>query len=191
MTPQRIIVGMSGASGAIYGIRLLETLRGQGVETHLVMTRSAGITLRLEVPDRELAQVQALAHAHYKEGDIAACIASGSFRTDAMVVVPCSMKSLAAIAHGFSDNLLTRAADVMLKERRRLVLVPRETPLHAVHLKNMLTVTELGGIILPPVPGFYHLPKTLADLVDHTVGKILETLGLEQTLFPPWTGPLH
>jgi flavin prenyltransferase len=190
MATRRIIVGMSGASGAIYAIRLLETLRAyEGVETHLVMTRSAGVTLRLEVPDREISSVQALAHAHYKEGDIAACIASGSFRSDAMVVVPCSMKSLAAIAHGFSDNLLTRAADVMLKERRRLVLVPRETPLHAVHLKNMLTITELGGIILPPVPGFYHLPQTLADLVDHTVGKILETLGMEQTLFPPWTGP--
>lgn len=181
---------MSGASGPIYAIRLLEALRGQeGVETHLVMTRSAGVTLRLEVPDRELAEVQALATVSYKEGDIAACIASGSYRTDAMVVVPCSMKTLAAIAHGFSDNLLTRAADVMLKERRRLVLVPRETPLHAVHLKNMLTVTELGGIILPPVPGFYHQPKTIADLVDHTVGKILETLGFEQNLFPPWSGP--
>lgn len=190
MTKRRIILGITGASGAIYGIRLLEVLRTYPeVETHLVITRSGGVTLRLECPERTLADVHALAHASHKEGDIAACIASGSFRTDAMVIAPCSMKSLAAIAHGFSDNLLTRSADVILKERRKLILLPRETPLHAVHLKNMLSVTELGGIIMPPVPGFYHRPQTLAELVDHTVGKVLDLLELEHQLFPAWTGP--
>ncbi|MBT9588438.1 UbiX family flavin prenyltransferase [bacterium] len=190
MTPRRIIVGLSGASGIIYGIRLLQVLRELGqVETHLIVTRSAGLTLRLENPEWELPQVSALADVVHREGDIAASIASGSFAVESMVVVPCSMKSLSAIAHGFGDNLLTRAADVVLKERRRLILVARETPLHAVHLRNMLTVTEMGGIILPPMPGFYHHPKTVADIVDHVVGKILDTLGFEQKLFPIWDGP--
>jgi len=189
MTPRRIIVGLSGASGIIYGIRLLQVLRELGqVETHLIVTRSAGITLRLENPEWELPQVSALADVVHREGDIAASIASGSFAVESMVVVPCSMKSLSAIAHGFGDNLLTRAADVVLKERRRLILVARETPLHAVHLRNMLTVTEMGGIILPPMPGFYNHPKTVADIVDHVVGKIVDALGFEQKLFPVWRG---
>lgn len=187
---RRVIVGISGASGVIYGIRLLQALRELAeLEVHLVVTRSAGITLRLENPEWELAAVQELAQVVHREGDIAASIASGSFAVESMVVVPCSMRSLAAIAHGFSDNLLTRAADVMLKERRKLVLVTRETPLHAVHLKNMLTVTEMGAVILPPMPGFYHRPETMQDLIDHTVGKILDSLGLPQKLFPPWNGP--
>lgn len=190
MDRRRIIVGISGASGSIYGVRLLEVLRPlEEVETHLVVTRSGALTCRLELPERELSEIHSLADVVHKEADIAACIASGSFRSEAMVVAPCSMKSLAAIAHGFSDNLLTRAADVMLKERRKLVLLPRETPLHAVHLRNMLTVSELGGLILPPMPAFYHRPQSLAELVDHTVGKVLDVLGVSHQLFPPWTGP--
>jgi len=186
---RRIVVGISGASGIIYGIRLLEVLRQQAeVEIHLVITRSGGLTLRLENPEWELSAVQALAHVVHREGDVAASIASGSFAVESMVVVPCSMRSLAAIAHGFSDNLLTRAADVMLKERRKLILITRETPLHAVHLKNMLAVTEMGAMVLPPMPGFYHRPQSLQDLIDHVVGKILDSLGFEQHLFPPWTG---
>ncbi len=187
---RRIIVGISGASGIIYAIRLLQALRAHTeLEVHLVVTRSAGVTLRLENPEWELAAVHELAHVVHREGDIAASIASGSFAVESMVVVPCSMRSLAAIAHGFSDNLLTRAADVTLKERRKLVLVARETPLHAVHLKNMLAVTELGAIVLPPMPGFYHQPKSMQDLIDHVVGKILDASGFSQNLFPPWTGP--
>ena len=189
MKPRRIIVGLSGASGIIYGIRLLQVLRDlPDVETHLIITRSAGITLRLENPEWEVASVTALADVVHREGDIAASIASGSFPVESMVVVPCSMKSLSAIAHGFSDNLLTRAADVILKERRRLILVARETPLHAVHLRNMLTVTEMGGIVLPPMPGFYHRPQSVAEIVDHVVGKIVDVLGFEQHLFPIWRG---
>jgi len=190
MAVRRIVVGLTGASGIIYGIRLLQVLRElPEVEIHLVATRSAGITLRLENPDWEVSAVQALAHFVHREGDIAACIASGSFAVESMVVIPCSMKSLSAIAHGYSDNLLTRAADVVLKERRKLILVPRETPLHAVHLKNMLSVIEMGGIILPPVPGFYHRPTSVAEIVDHTVGKVLDVLGFPQQLFPIWQGP--
>lgn len=184
-------MGISGASGIIYGIRLLQALRQQpDLEIHLVVTRSGGVTLRLENPDWELTAVHDLAHVVHREGDIAASIASGSFAVESMAVVPCSMRTLAAIAHGFSDNLLTRAADVMLKERRKLVLVTRETPLHAVHLKNMLAATEMGAVVLPPMPGFYHQPQTMQDLIDHVVGKILDTLGIPQQLFPPWTGAL-
>ena len=189
MDKRRIIVGISGASGGIYGIRLLEVLRQRPeIETHLIITRSAGVTLRLENPEWDLSQVGALADHWHREGDIAACIASGSYRVDSMVVAPCSMKSLAAIACGFSDNLLTRSADVMLKERRRLILVPRETPLSQIHLQNMLTLTQAGAIIAPPMPGFYHRPTNLADIIDHTVGKVLDLLAIEQQLFPPWPG---
>lgn len=187
---KRIIVAISGASGAIYGIRLLQVLHEQAeVESHLILTRSGAITLRLENPDWEIEHVQSLATVVHRPGDIAACIASGSYRVESMVVIPCSMKSLAAIAHGYSQDLLARAADVMLKERRRLILVPRETPLHEVHLQNMLSVTRMGAIVAPPVPGFYHQPSSLMDLVDHTVGKILDLLGFEQKLFPVWEGP--
>lgn len=188
---KRIIVGLSGASGTVYGIRLLQELRRQpGVETHLVVTRAAVVTLRLENPEWELSAVQQLAHIVHREGDIAASIASGSFAVEAMVVAPCSMKSLAAIAHGFGDNLLCRAADVALKERRKLILVPRETPLSALHLRNMLSLSELGAVILPPMPAFYHRPQSVAEVVDHTVGKILENLGLEHQLYEPWSGPM-
>ncbi|MFN8609569.1 MAG: UbiX family flavin prenyltransferase [Vulcanimicrobiota bacterium] len=187
---RRFVIGISGASGAIYGIRLMQFLREQpGFEVHLVMTRSGGVSLRLENPDWELARVKELAHVVHREDDIAASIASGSFAVETMVVAPCSMRSLGAIAHGLSDNLLTRAADVMLKERRKLILLARETPLHAVHIKNMLAVTEMGGIILPPMPGFYHQPQSVQDLVDQVVGKVLDTMGIPHSLVPPWTGP--
>lgn len=187
---RRVLVGISGASGPIYAIRLLQALAQlDQVETHLILTRSGSLTMKLENPDIALDEVQRLVHKVYPVGDVSACVASGSYAIDSMVVVPCSMKTLAAIAHGFSDNLLTRAADVMLKERRKLVLVPRETPLHSGHLRNMLSVSELGAIIMPPVPAFYHRPTSLADLVDHTVGKILSLLDLPQQLMPTWMGP--
>lgn len=187
---RRFVIGISGASGAIYGIRLMQFLREQpDFEVHLVMTRSGGVSLRLENPDWQLSQVRELAHVVHREDDIAASIASGTFAVEAMIVAPCSMRSLGAIAHGLSDNLLTRAADVMLKERRKLILLTREMPLHAVHIKNMLAVTEMGGIIMPPMPGFYHQPRSVMDLVDFVVGKILDTLGIAHDLVPPWTGP--
>lgn len=186
----RVIVAISGASGGIWGIRLLQVLAQRPeVETHLIVTRSGALTLRLENPEWELDQVQALADVVHRPQDIAACIASGSYKVNSMVVVPCSMKSLAAMAHGYSEDLLARAADVMLKERRQLILVPRETPLHSVHLQNMLTLSQLGCVILPPVPGFYHKPTSLEQLVDHTVGKILDVMGFQQDLFPIWQGP--
>ena len=183
----RLIVGMSGASGAIYGIRLLETLRDQGVESHLVISGSAQKTIELET-NYHITDVQALASRVYDYSDLAASISSGSFLTDGMVVIPCAIKSLAGIAHSYNDNLLIRAADVCLKERRRLVLVVRETPLHIGHLKLMLAVAEMGGVILPPVPAFYHMPKTLADVIGHTVGKVLDHWGLEARLTRRWSG---
>jgi len=185
---KRVVVAITGASGVIYGIRLLEVLQ-EIAETHLVMSRSAGITLKLENPEWTIERVESLASFTHRHGDIAASLASGSFPVDAMTIVPCSMKTLAAIAHGYSDNLITRCADVCLKERRRLIVVPRETPLHNVHLKNMLTISEMGGIIVPPMPGFYHQPKTMQDLIDHVVGKIVDLCGFEQKLFPIWRGP--
>lgn len=186
---KRIVIGISGATGVIYAVRLLEVLHGRAdVETHLVVSRSAKLTLSLELPEWPLAQVEALADVVYKDNDIGATIASGSFPTDAMVLVPCSMKTLAAVAHGYGENLLARAADVMLKERRRFILVPREAPLHLVHLRNMATISEMGGIILPPFPAFYHRPATVQEIVDQTVGKILDLLGIEQTLLKPWLG---
>jgi len=187
---RRILVGISGASGPIYAVRLLQALAVyEEVETHLILTRSGSLTLKLENPALDLEKVQALAHVVYPVGDISACVASGSYPMDSMVVVPCSMKTLAAIAHGYADNLLTRAADVMLKERRRLILVPRETPLHSGHLRNMLTASDLGALVVPPVPAFYHQPASLQDIIDHTVGKLLSLLGLPQDLMPAWLGP--
>lgn len=185
----RIVVGVTGASGAIYAVRLLQVLHDRDqVETHLVISSSGRTTLHLETP-WPLSEIEALARVVYRDDDLSAAIASGSFPSHAMVIVPCSMKTVAAVAHGYADNLLARAADVMLKERRRLILVPREAPLHLVHLRNMATISELGGIILPPCPAFYHRPSTVAEIVDHTVGKILDLLGLEQDLLRPWLGP--
>ncbi len=181
---------MSGASGAVYGIRTLEVLQGVAdVETHLVMSRAARLTIGLET-DWDPAKVEGLADVVHRFGDIAAGPSSGSFRLDAMVVVPCSMKTLAAIAYSLSDNLLTRAADVALKERRRLVVVPRETPLHLGHLRAMAQLTEMGAIIAPPMPAFYHRPSTIDEIVNQTVGRILDLLRVEpaEELFERWRG---
>jgi 4-hydroxy-3-polyprenylbenzoate decarboxylase len=186
--PNRIIVGISGASGVIYGVRLLEALKTLPVETHLVMTRTAEVTLAHET-DLKVAAVRKLADVAYKIDDLAAAISSGSFRTLGMIVAPCSMRSLGEIAHGLSSNLLTRAADVILKERRRLVLVARETPLTSIHLRNMLTLSELGAIVAPPVPAFYNRPKSLDDIVDHTVGRLLDLFGLETGKVKRWKTP--
>lgn len=185
----RVVVGIAGSSAPIYGIRLLQVLRELSVETHLVLSSAAHQTITLEASPWTSRDVKALAHAVYEPRNIAAPISSGSFRTDGMVVVPCSMKTLAGIAHGFGDGLIVRAADVTLKERRRLVIVPRETPLHLGHLRNMVAVTEMGAVILPPVPAFYHKPRTIDDLIDHTVGKILDLLGIDHSLFKRWSGP--
>jgi 4-hydroxy-3-polyprenylbenzoate decarboxylase len=188
---KRLVVGISGASGAIYGVRLLEVLQGvAGLETHLVMTQAARQTLVLET-DFAVEQVEALATRHYRPADIAAAISSGSFKTAGMVVIPCSMKTLAGIAYSFSDNLLLRAADVTLKDRRPLVLVPRESPLHLGHLRTMTQVVEMGAILVPAMPAFYHRPQTLDDLINQTVNRVLDLLNIElpQDLFERWTGP--
>jgi len=183
--PVRLIVGISGASGVIYGVRLLQALKALPVETHLVMTRTAEVTLAHET-QMKVADVRRLADVAYPIDDLAAAISSGSFQTIGMIVAPCSMRSLGEIAHGISSNLLTRAADVVLKERRRLVLVARETPLHAVHLRNLLTVSELGAIVAPPMPAFYNKPKTLDDVIDHTVGRVLDLFDLDTGKVKRW-----
>jgi flavin prenyltransferase len=185
-----IVVGISGASGAIYGVRLLEVLAARSdVETHLVMSSGAETTIRYETR-REPAQVAALADVAYGERELAAAIASGSFLTHAMVVAPCSMRTLSGVANSAADNLIVRAADVHLKERRPLVLVVRETPLHAGHLRLMSEATAAGAIILPPVPGFYQRPQTIEDIIDHTIGKVLDVIGVhDHELFRRWSGP--
>ncbi|MFN2222669.1 MAG: UbiX family flavin prenyltransferase [Candidatus Promineifilaceae bacterium] len=190
MAQRRIIVGISGASGVIYGIRLLEVLRlVPDVESHLVVSTAGAQTIGLETeysPD----QVMALADKTYRFNDIAEAISSGSFKTHGMVVIPCTMKTLAGIAHSFSDNLLLRAADVVLKDRRRLVIVPRETPLHLGHLRLMTQVVEMGAILVPPMPAFYHRPQTVADIVDQTVNRVMDLLDvtLSEDLFTRWQG---
>lgn len=176
--PERLIVGISGASGVIYGVRLLQALRPLAVESHLVMSRSAEVTLAHET-DLKVAEVRALADVVHGVTDIGAGPSSGSFRSVGMVMAPCSMRSLAEIATGATSTLLTRAADVVLKERRRLVLMVRETPLHAVHLRNMLTLAEMGAVIAPPVPAFYARPESVTALVDHSVGRVLDLFGLD------------
>lgn len=185
---QRIIVGISGASGATYGVQLLQALRHQpAVESHLVVSDAGWINLRHELalgPDA----VRALADVVHDQRNLGASIASGSFAAHAMVVAPCSMRTLAAIAHGLSDNLLTRAADVTLKERRRLVLMPRESPLHLVHLRNMVAATEMGAICCPPVPAFYQRPGTVAEIVQHSVARVLDLLGLQREGSTRWQG---
>lgn len=183
----RLVVAISGASGAVYGIRALQALHEASVETHLVVTNAALETIRLET-DFKKAEVVRLAAEFHDIGDISAKIASGSYHTDGMLVIPCSMKTLAGIASGYSDNLLLRAADVTLKERRRLVLVVRETPLSLIHIENMATVTRAGGVILPAVPSFYHRPKTVAALVDQVVGKALDMMGVRNDLNKSWGG---
>ncbi len=188
--PTRLVVAITGASGAIYGIRLLEVVRGlQGVESHLVLTKAGERTI-VEETDRTPRDVRALAHAAYRPEDIGAPIASGSFATAGMIVAPCSVNTLSRIAYCMADTLVARAADVILKERRRLVLLVRETPLHRGHVAAMLAATEAGAVVMPPVPAFYNRPSTLADIVDHTVGRALSLLGLESGLVNPWAGGL-
>ncbi|MBM4422261.1 MAG: UbiX family flavin prenyltransferase [Chloroflexi bacterium] len=186
----RIVVGISGASGSVYGIRTLEVLNQIGVETHLVMSNSAKLTLDLET-DYGLKNLLALATVVHKIDDIGASISSGSFKHDGMIIAPCSIKTLSALASSFNVNLLVRAADVTLKERRKLVLVVRETPLHLGHLRLMTQVTESGAILVPPMPAFYHRPKTLDDIINQTVNKALDQLGVNVTLFNRWQGTAH
>ncbi len=183
--PRRLIVGVTGASGAVYGVRLLQALRDTDVETHLVMSKSAEITIAYET-DWKIAAIHALADVVYPAGDIGAAISSGSFKTMGMAIAPCSMRTLGEIASGVSSSLVSRAADVVLKERRRLVLLARETPLHLGHLRAMVSVTEMGAIVMPPVPSFYAMPETVADIVDHTVGRLLDLFDIEVGLVTRW-----
>jgi len=181
-----LIVGISGASGAIYGVRLLQVLQSK-VPTHLIVSKSAALTLKKEV-DLSIDQVRGLAQTNYQNADIGAAISSGSFKTRGMVIAPCSIRTLSDIAYGTTDTLLSRAADVTLKERRRLVLIVREAPLHAGHLRSMLAATENGAIIVPPVPAFYHKPKSIDDVVDQTVGRCLDLFDIEIGLVKRWLG---
>lgn len=185
---RRIVVAISGASGAVYAVRLLQVLReSPGIETHLVVSEAGGRNLQQE-QDLGRPAIEALAHQVHDVHNIGAAIASGSFRCAGMVIAPCSMRTLAAVAHGLGDNLITRAADVMLKERRRLVLLARETPLNLAHLRNMVSVTELGAIVCPPVPAFYLRPQTVAEIVDGSVARALDLLDIEHSLAPRWNG---
>lgn len=186
--PRRLIVAITGATGAIYGVRLLQILRAiPGIETHLLVSEAGVLNLHQEL-GLGRKDVETLAHVVHNVRDIGASIASGSFQSDGMIVAPCSMKTLAAIGHGLSDNLITRAADVVLKERRRLLLMVRETPFNLAHLRNMTAVTEMGGIIFPPLPGFYHRPQSIEDMVDHTLGRVLDLFDVGHALTPRWQG---
>ncbi len=187
MRPSRLIVGITGASGAVYGVRLLERARALGVQTHLVATPAGILNVHHEL-GLDRSALEALATEAHAPGDVGACIASGSYATDAMVIAPCTMKTLAAVAHGLGDNLLTRAADVTLKERRRLVLMVRETPFNLAHLRNMTAVTEMGGIVFPPLPAFYHRPQSIDELVNETVERVLALLQIEQARPQEWRG---
>ncbi len=181
----KIIVGISGSTGAIYGIRMLEALKAAGVETHLIISQWAETTIALET-DYSLSSVKELASKVYSPSNQAALIASGSFRTDGMIIAPCSMKTLASISHGMADNLMARAADVVLKEGRKLLLLPRETPLSAIHLENMLKLARIGVAILPPMPAFYNHPETIDDIIYHTISRALDQFGLDNQLTPRW-----
>ncbi|MFZ6766951.1 UbiX family flavin prenyltransferase [Undibacterium sp. Di26W] len=185
---KRLIVAITGATGAVYGVRLLQVLRNiSGVESHLLISEAGVLNLHQEM-DMKRKDVEAMADVVHNVRDVGASIASGSFLSDGMVIAPCSMKTLAAVAHGLSDNLITRAADVVLKERRRLVLMVRETPFNLAHLRNMTAVTEMGGIIFPPLPGFYHRPQSIDEMVDHTLGRVLDMFALPHELTPRWQG---
>lgn len=185
----RLIVGITGATGVIYGIRLLERLRDADVETHLVISRWGGRTMLHETPySRE--HVESLAHVSYAPSDMGAAISSGSFQTAGMIIAPCSAKTLGAIAHGYGDSLIHRAADVVLKERRKLVLAVREAPLSDIHLENMLKLSRMGAVILPPVPAFYNNPSSIDEIVDHTVARLLDQFGVEVPGAPRWSGEM-
>jgi len=186
-TPRRLVVGISGASGTIYGIRMLELLASSGVETHLVMSKSAELTLAYET-DYKPKEVRALAAVNHPNADIGATISSGSFQTMGMVVAPCSIKTMSEIATGVTSSLIARAADVALKERRRLVLAVRETPLHGGHLRTMLQLADMGAVIAPIMPAFYNRPKTLDDLINHTVGRLLDLFGIDTAVVKRWHG---
>lgn len=184
-TTRRLIVGISGASGVVYGVRLLEALKQSGIHTHLVVSKSAQLTLSIET-DYTLKALETLAGEVHPIGDMAASISSGSFRTMGMVIIPCSMRSVGEMASGVTTTLLTRAADVVMKERRKLVIVPRETPLHSVHLRNLLTLSDMGVIVAPPMPAFYNKPQSVEDIIRHTVGRVLDLFDIEHELVKRW-----
>ena len=183
----KLIVGISGATGAIYGIRTLQTLKACQIESHLVLTDSAKRTIEMETTFT-VKEVESLADYVHDNKDIGASISSGSYKTDGMLIAPCAIKSLSALANSYNDSLLVRAADVILKERRKLVVIPRETPLHIGHLKLLITVAEMGAVILPPMPAYYHMPKTIEDIVNQTVGKALDQFDVDHQLFKRWQG---
>jgi 4-hydroxy-3-polyprenylbenzoate decarboxylase len=183
--PKRIVVGISGASGVTYGVRLLQVLKETDYETHLIISKSGELNIKIET-DYDPNDVKSMADYVYDHKDVAASLASGSFLTEGMVVVPCTIKTLSGIANSYNENLLVRAADVTLKERRKLVLVVRETPLHKGHLRLMTMAADMGAHILPPVPSFYHMPKTIDDIIDQTIGKIFDFIGIEHDLFRRW-----
>lgn len=184
---KKIVVGISGASGAIYGIRTLEVLQRLGIESHAIISNAAERTIHYET-DYTVEQVIKLATSVYDQRDIGAAISSGSFKVDGMIVAPCSIKTLSSVANSYNDQLITRAADVQLKERRKLVLIVRETPFNLSHLQSMTLITQMGGVILPPVPSFYHRPKTIDDIVNQTIGKALDQFGIDAHLFDRWDG---
>lgn len=185
---KRLVVAITGASGALYGVRLLHWLReAGGIQTHLMISEAGALSLHHELGITRK-EVEVLADAVHAVRDVGACVASGSFPSEGMIIAPCSMKTLASVAHGLCDNLISRAADVMLKERRRLVLMVRETPFNLAHLRNMTAVTEMGGVIFPPLPALYQKPADITEMVDHTVGRVLDLFGVEQTLAPQWQG---
>lgn len=186
--PDRLIVGLSGASGIVYGVRMLEVLRGTGLEIHLVMSKSAEVTLAHET-DYKVAQVKALAHVVHQNTDLGAAISSGSFKTMGMVVAPCSIRTASEVAYGVTSTLMARAADVVLKERRRLVLMVRESPLHTGHLRTLTQLSEIGAIVAPPLPGFYARPETIEEMIDHTIGRTLDLLNIETGLVRRWREP--
>ena len=184
----RLIIGITGASGVIYGVRLLEVLSTmKGIETHLIISEAGGKNINYET-DWKIEDIIAMASFSYLVNDVSASIASGSFKTDGMIIAPCTIKTMSAIANSYADTLLTRAADVTLKERRKLLLLVRETPLHLGHIRSMEKLTEMGAIIMPPVPAFYHRPRTIQDIVDHTIGKALDIFNIKHSLFERWSG---
>ena len=186
-TPKKIIVGISGASGAIYGIKLLEILKELGVESHLIISKAANLTINAET-DYSLKKIKDLANYVYNPSDIGACISSGSFRVDGMIIAPCSIKTLSSIAHGYEDNLISRSASVIMKEQKKLLLMVRETPLHSIHLENMLKLSKIGVIISPPVPAFYNRPTSIDEIILHSLTRALDLFDLDTSLIKRWKG---